>query len=237
MDATKHDPSAADRMVVLADVAQLVERRLPKMTEARSHRTARYQRIRTTMRVCGDSGESSARAETAANSATVASVVPNPPPDRYLAAAADARFVRRFIGKLSDPTATGCREFLGARYPDGYGKTSHTRRTLSAHRAAYAIATGQSPDVVRHRCDNPACCEPSHLQAGTQADNVADAVSRERHPHGERHGKAKLTADQVRTIRLRRENGDSFAAIATDYGVTDRAVRHIVAGNRWKVAA
>lgn len=75
MDARKHGLPRPDTMPPLAGVAQLAERRLPKNTEARSTRTARYQRIRTTMRFCGVSGELCVRAETAANGANDASGV------------------------------------------------------------------------------------------------------------------------------------------------------------------
>lgn len=75
MDASDTTDRLADRLPPDAGVAQLAERRLPKITEARSVRSAGYQRIRTTMRVCAGSDELCARAETAANGADDASGV------------------------------------------------------------------------------------------------------------------------------------------------------------------
>ena len=75
MDARKRRSSDLDRLPVQADVAQLVERRLPKMTEARSQRGIEYQGIRTTMRVSAIPGEPTARAENAPSGALVASNV------------------------------------------------------------------------------------------------------------------------------------------------------------------
>lgn len=51
------------------------------------------------------------------------------------------------------------------------------------YRIVYQLYTGyilQHGDVVRHSCDNSWCCNPYHMQIGTQRDNVADMMERER---------------------------------------------------------
>ena len=35
--------------------------------------------------------------------------------------------------------------------------------------------------VVRHKCDNRECCNPFHLEIGTQAQNIQDMIERGRH--------------------------------------------------------
>lgn len=44
------------------------------------------------------------------------------------------------------------------------------------HRVALALdgVDVDAHEVVRHRCNNPACCNKHHLSAGTQKENVAD---------------------------------------------------------------
>lgn len=50
----------------------------------------------------------------------------------------------------------------------------HQRMQL--HRVSYWLHHGPISEgkVVRHKCDNGKCCNPSHLVIGTQADNMAD---------------------------------------------------------------
>lgn len=79
---------------------------------------------------------------------------------------------------------TGCRLWTGAT-SDGYGAVTRSGRRYRVHRLTYALAHGLTLDdldglVVRHACDRPACIAPEHLDAGTQADNLADMARRGR---------------------------------------------------------
>ena len=52
-----------------------------------------------------------------------------------------------------------------------------------AHRHAYHLSAPSDPIDgldIRHRCDNPRCCNPHHLVPGTRSQNVMDAVYRNR---------------------------------------------------------
>lgn len=81
----------------------------------------------------------------------------------------------------SDPD--GCWPWTRSRNQDGYGHLRlNPRASIRAHRLAYELTYGPIPDglVVCHRCDNPPCCRPDHLVLGTQVDNMADMVAKNR---------------------------------------------------------
>ena len=80
-------------------------------------------------------------------------------------------------------TADGCWEWSGARSRNGYGKMAYGNGTTAgSHRVSYEVHRGPIPDglFVRHKCDNPPCINPDHLELGTPADNSRDMVERNR---------------------------------------------------------
>lgn len=112
-----------------------------------------------------------------------------------------------------------------------------------AHRVAYVLTHGDIPDgsgyhgaVVRHKCDNPKCCNPAHLQLGTQKDNVQDMYERGRavnnSPSGEAHGNAILNNAQREAIKA---DPRGHSEVARQYGVSPQVVFYI--RNKWNQAA
>lgn len=123
-----------------------------------------------------------------------------------------------------------CWLWTGHRDTFGHGRLGNIR----AHRAAYELANGPVPPglMVRHLCSNPACVRPDHLAVGTQLDNMADMVAAGRSARGERHPQSKLTADQVRHIRVLCQHV-SIRAIAAAFGVGRTTVSGVVSRRRW----
>lgn len=141
------------------------------------------------------------------------------------------------LAASSKSDASGCilwQQFLKR----GYGQIrvgGRTGRTARVHRVAWELANGPIPAgmSVLHRCDVRNCINPEHLFLGTQADNVADMVAkqRDRHPFGADHGRAKLTEQDVRDIRA---SAGSHQDIADLYGVAQNTVTSIKLRKIWR---
>src|SRR5262249_4586822 len=87
----------------------------------------------------------------------------------------------RFMEKLSIKTSGRCWDWLGATGSYGHGRFKVNGALVSPHRLVYEATYGpiQTTDcyhgaVVKHRYDNPQCCNPKHMRIGTQKENAAD---------------------------------------------------------------
>lgn len=125
-----------------------------------------------------------------------------------------------------------CEIWSGRKNKRGYGITREGRY---AHRQVFFDTHGYWPDVVRHKCDNPPCVSLDHLEPGTQADNLRDAVKRgrARRAQGEDVATAKLTVDKVKDIRYRVAT-ETVSSLAREYGVDRKTIRKIRDGQTWK---
>ena len=59
--------------------------------------------------------------------------------------------------------------------PAGHGKMTWKGKQRLVHRLAYELAMGEIPAgmVLHHVCQQPACCESSHMQPMTQSEHRA----------------------------------------------------------------
>lgn len=146
------------------------------------------------------------------------------------------RTIKCFWAKVDKTPASGCWHWTGAIHVNGYGQFNVGQRMVGAHRVSYELHHGALGHLFCcHRCDNRICVNPDHLFSGTQGDNVRDAVSKGRQAQGEEAGSAKLTAQQVREIRLRYANGgQSQMEIARRYGVCRESISLAVSGKTWR---
>lgn len=138
------------------------------------------------------------------------------------------RGVDRFWRKvriIADPTS--CWPWLNGRTGSGYGEIHWHGKMLRAHRLAYELVNGPIPpgQLVRHACDNPLCCRPSHLIAGTHADNMADKAARGRGRHN------VLNLDQVAAIRASTARVRDLCAL---YNVVPTTIYYIRRGKTYR---
>ncbi len=127
-----------------------------------------------------------------------------------------------------------CWLWLGSKINGRYGKFSVRRREFTAHRVSYRLANGSIPDGMHilHRCDNPACVNPSHLFAGTNQDNIADRVAKGR--SNRQPKKVYTTIEQVKEIRTRHASGEKSGQIAKSMSIPPNRVYSIVSRRVWK---
>lgn len=119
----------------------------------------------------------------------------------------------------------------------GYGRLRTDTGAVGAHRVSFEIHFGQIPDglFVCHRCDNPECSNPRHLFLGTSGDNNRDCTAKGRRARGERQRSAKLTEDDVRSIRNQwHQGGVTQRQLAKMFGVTPSAIEHVVTNRTWR---
>jgi hypothetical protein len=138
---------------------------------------------------------------------------------------------------IPDPSGSDCLLWIGARAGQmGYGVIGIDGANQYVHRVVYQISHGEIPPnlLVRHTCDNPRCCNPTHLVLGTHRDNTNDAVVRGRIALGEKTAAAKLTAEEVKTIKARLASGETHEAIAKDFRVARSSVTRIAIGTTWR---
>ena len=140
--------------------------------------------------------------------------------------------VKRIMSRVRASTLS-CWEWTGSRSASGYGRVNVGGRVEYAHRLMYEAINGplDAGLFVCHTCDNPSCCNPDHLFAGTHEQNMRDSVRKERHARGEKNGHSVLTGEQVLVIRA---DGRTLEQVAADYGISASHVCAIQRGTFWR---
>lgn len=132
-----------------------------------------------------------------------------------------------------------CWLWAGAKNSQGYGQLTIGGKRVYAHRLAFELERGPLGEASAcHSCDTPLCCNPAHLFAGTQADNVADMHAKGRWTlvpvKGVDHGCAKLAEEDVREIRRAVGAGEGIRPTARRFRVSQGAIHAIIRGRTWK---
>jgi hypothetical protein len=144
--------------------------------------------------------------------------------------------MKRFWNKVNKTNT--CWLWVGYRDRDGYGHIKIDSKSELAHRVAWLLSGCVIPDELQvlHSCDVTFCVNPKHLFIGTNADNVADKVKKQRQSRRAKHGRAVLTEDDVITIRFLREfhrKEFTLKQISEYYGISITHVHQIEYHTRW----
>lgn len=142
----------------------------------------------------------------------------------------------RFWKHVAPGPFTDCWEWQGA-LRNGYGVMNNKGKVVYCHRFSYELHFGPLPEGYRacHSCDNRKCCNPYHIFAGTQGDNMRDMYAKGR---GGKAGTGnrfhpKLSIEQVNQIRQLANEGVRYPAIAEQFGISIPGVSLIVTRKRW----
>ena len=121
-------------------------------------------------------------------------------------------------------SSNGCWEVVSHVLDNhGYGQYKGKR----THVLMYEKYNGDIPKgmVIRHKCDNPSCCNPLHLEIGTQKENNHDIMIRSRY------------CDKCINYELAKEIAEcegTIIEISRKYNITYNVVWKIKNGVSWK---
>lgn len=128
-----------------------------------------------------------------------------------------------------------CLIWRGTLTQKGYARVVRSGRVYRVHRMVWERANGPIPPgmQVMCLCDRRDCINIRHLSVGTNDQNVADMMRKQRQARGSKKKLAKLSEAVVPEIRRRHEAGETQATIAAAFGVSVRTIRSVVKRELW----
>lgn len=140
----------------------------------------------------------------------------------------------RLLSNSAPADERGCWNWQGYRDKKGYGRCEDRCGEALAHRLSFIEFVGPIPEGLHilHSCDNPACINPEHLRAGTNDDNMADRIERDRchKPKGSLNVKAKLTEADIHAIRASKLSRQELADL---YQVAPTSISNVILRRTW----
>jgi hypothetical protein len=145
----------------------------------------------------------------------------------------DEQWVKRLWSKVGIQASDECWPWKEHLDKDGYAPFRIGSKRYKASRLVFYLKTGQDPGDLEacHKCNNPTCCNPEHIFAGTSSENRQQAVRERRGFVGELNGRAKITADDVLAIRASSQTNEK---LAVKYGLHSSVISKIRRRDIWK---
>lgn len=152
--------------------------------------------------------------------------------------------IESFWSKVDVKDINECWEWTQSLNNFGYGTVGWHGKVYTAHRiAAWSVGLvenisapidKQSHEFVLHICDNPKCCNPTHLEVGSFSKNQLDSYKRNRRKQPQsKHSNAKLTKTQVQFIR-KNKGAMRQIDLAKQYNVSQRVISLVQRNESYK---
>jgi hypothetical protein len=153
---------------------------------------------------------------------------------------------RAFVNLV--PTERGCILWTGHTNRHGYGRisagsvTDGSKRMILVHRLVLEWKLGRPiREDAMHSCGVHACVNPDHLREATRSENMATYPERGGNPRGspckgnrgEKHGMARLIAENILEIRALYADGKTQRQIAGMFGVSRSHIGKIITRKVW----
>lgn len=155
------------------------------------------------------------------------------------------------ILKFGERLENGC--FIWTGSGQRYGATSVQGKSFNVHRVSYWIHNDDIKNIddipkegddgvsmmVRHKCNNPLCFEPTHLTLGTQYENdFDDKIENGTLPRGDTHYNASITEEMAKEIKHSKyvQTDPEYKTQkmrAEEFGVSLDLVKSIDCGKSW----
>lgn len=143
--------------------------------------------------------------------------------------------LRYFEEHVMEPS-DGCRIWPYPLNSSGYGRITVDGRLQTVHALTCERWRGPRPfpkAEAAHSCGVSSCWAGEHLRWATSKENHADKIDHGTVNRGEANGRAKLTVDDVKTIKRLRSEGRSVSELAAEYGVSRTHLHAVLSGRKW----
>jgi len=150
----------------------------------------------------------------------------------------EKELIKRIWNDIDKKGEVDCWLWTGNKTLSGYGRIGHNGKYFRVHRLVYIQTYGEIPNdkpYITHICNNPLCCNPSHLKADTPKGNSQYMVDCDRQTKGEKCKRSNLTMEDIDEIRCLYNTGQySYEMLAEMFSITKPNIAFIIRNEIWK---